>query len=205
MLIYLIRHLPTAFNKSGVYMGRSNDVPILSETIFPFEKRLKGYIGHLNGSVFVGSSPALRCIQTVTTLSQTLGISTKLHVYERLNEMNYGDFEGKSSQEIKIHYPQEYRKWMEHPSLIHFPGGESFAEVQKRGVSCLKEIISTEIENIFLVTHVDIIKMIVCSILDIPIDSKRMFKIDNGSISCLETTNEKYNKKKIKVRYVNCT
>jgi broad specificity phosphatase PhoE len=76
MFIYLVRHLPTEYNKKGIYMGRSCDLPILSETIEPFVASTTKIIDPCNivGSIFY-SSPSLRCRQTVKILSGALGIS----------------------------------------------------------------------------------------------------------------------------------
>ena len=38
--IFLIRHLATENNKSGIYMGRSHDIGILESEISPFKKML---------------------------------------------------------------------------------------------------------------------------------------------------------------------
>ena len=207
MLIYLLRHLATEHNISGRYMGRALDVPVMSGNIKSFKEALvrSGAVKNLAHSR-IYHSESLRCSETAGILADT-ALGTVITRDNRLNEVNYGDFEGKFPSQIKSLYPNEYKLWMEKPSTVRFPNGESFEEVQKRVVSLTLELTSKLAENkaIFLVSHVDVIKMLVCWILDIPIDKKRMFRIDNGSVSCIETTNEMYNHKKIKVRYLNVT
>lgn len=207
MLIYLIRHLPTEYNQKGIYMGRSYDMPILLKGIELFTTTV-AKMRDIGKNSIIYSSPALRCRQTAKILSDALKIRSKPQISEKFNEMNYGQFEGKSPKKIKIHYPDIYWNWMRHPSLVRFPGGETFIEVQMRAVTYLQKIINREHKQatdnfIFIVTHVDIIKMIICWILNISIDNKRLFCINNGSFTLIETTNEKYNKKKLKVRYIN--
>lgn len=201
--IYLIRHLSTTYNKNGIYMGRSNDLSIIPETILSFKDSIKKYALDTRNP-YVVTSPALRCIETTNVLLETLGISNITEICSQLHEVNYGDFEGKTSQSIKENYPTEYKMWMEYPSQVYFPNGESFTQVQDRVINYLTTMLSEHnIETLFIITHVDIIKIIISWILGTSIDNKRMFRIDNGSITCLETTDEKYNRKKIKVKYLN--
>ncbi|MDO8728910.1 MAG: histidine phosphatase family protein [bacterium] len=204
MLVYLLRHLPTEYNRSGRYMGRSNDLPILDESVSKYRDALAkmGLIDNISRLKIICSS-SLRCKQTANLLSELLS-NTDVIINHDLDEVDYGDFEGKFPQDIKKLYPAEYRRWMERPSTLKFPGGESFVEVQQRAVKLvLEQIELRDGDNIFLVSHVDVIKMVICWVMDIPIDNKRMFRIDNGSVSCLETSNELYNQKKLRVRYLN--
>ena len=209
MIIYLVRHLPTKYNRMGIYMGRSQDLPIIPESIESFLltiRRIKNNSIILAKNFLVYSSPALRCRQMAQVISDVFFIKDKPYIFEALNETNYGLFEGKLALEIKAGWPEIYRDWMQNPSRVCFPEGESFKEVQERAVSCLLEIVKAQKEKdnvLFIVSHVDVIKMIVCWLLDIPIDQKRMFCIDNGSVTRLETTDEKNNPKKIKVRSLN--
>jgi phosphoserine phosphatase len=200
MIIYLVRHLPTKYNEDGIIMGRSCDLSIISETANRFVETIERVVGSHIGMVY--TSPALRCRQTAQFLSggaQTL---------EAFNETNYGDFEGKEPEEIKIKWHDIYWKWMNHPSHMWFPGGESFLEVQSRALAGLQKIIVDNDKTdslIFVVTHVDVIKMIICGILEIPIDKKRSFHIDHGSFTRLEPCVEKDGSKIIKVRHLNST
>ncbi len=208
MILYLVRHLPTQNNLDGVYMGRSLDVPIISSNTLPFIRRVIKILenGHPeSGKIF--TSPARRCIETADILSNLFGIKEKVEIHESLHETNYGSFEGKNAAEIKLAEPVIFQMWMEKPSHVCFPGGESFYQVMNRATDALKQIISVneDAQLVFIVTHVDVIKMIVCWILGISIDDKLMFRIDNGSFTCLETTGEKNNLKKIKVKSLNVT
>src|SRR3989344_1512172 len=203
MVVYLLRHLPTKYNRNGMYMGRSNDAPILVETIPAYRDMLaKCLAGNISNPKIVCSS-SLRCKQTANLLVE-LTPTTNVIIDHNLDEVDYGDFEGRFPQDIKKLYPSEYQQWMEQPSTLRFPHGESFVEVQQRAVKLVLELTASSEKNpIFLVSHVDVIKMVICWVTDVSIDNKRMFRVDTGSVSCLETTDEVYNPKKIKVRYLN--
>ena len=207
MRIYLVRHLPTEFTRLGLFMGRSHDLPILQETIQSFAQNAARLVPEstVNRPV-IYSSPAQRCRQTAVLLQRSLGNVNRSYALTELHETNYGSFEGKSPQEIKHSHPEIFRDWMERPSWVRFPEGETFVEVQHRASNCVQGLITrhrSSAVDVYLVTHVDVIKMLLCWLLDISIDHKRLFRVDTGSFTCLETTDEIHNKKKLRVRYLN--
>lgn len=202
MLVYLVRHLPTEYNLSGVYMGRSFDLPIATSGVEGFRRRVETLFPQGVGEgVLVFSSPALRCQQTAEVLQGVLGLAVETLVVEAFDETDYGEFEGLHPRQIKTRWPEIYHAWMNTPSQVVFPGGESFAQVQKRSYQKLLKLLRECPEGIgalFVVTHVDVIKMVVSKVLTIPIDCKRNFCIDTGSFSLLESMGEE-----IRVRYLN--
>ena len=49
-----------------------------------------------------------------------------------LREIDFEDFEGLPYDEIATRYPDLYRQWMETPTEVRFPNGESFREMRIR-------------------------------------------------------------------------
>jgi len=191
MIIYLVRHLKTEFNKSGVYMGRSFNPPILQESGGSFVTRLKRVVPQgLEKTAPVFSSPSLRCQQTAEALEKALGLVSNVEISEELCEADYGNFEGKNIGQIKEEYPDLYKVWIDTPSRITFPGGGSLKEAAERSFTEFLRITSTYSSEkqlpIFIVTHVDVIKAIICQILGVSLDKKSFFRVDPGSINCLE-------------------
>jgi broad specificity phosphatase PhoE len=189
-------------------MGRSCDLPIIEGSAGSFIERVAWILDEsARNNAVVCSSPARRCLQTAALLQDVIGKSTDLHVLAELHEMNYGSFEGKSAEEIKRSNPEVFHDWMNCPGSVRFPEGETFDEVQKRASNCLKDLIVQHRSHIdaslFLITHVDVIKMLLCWLLNISINDKRLFRVDPGSFSCLETTGNIYNKKRLTLRYLN--
>lgn len=200
--IYLVRHLPTKLTGTGVYMGRSLDLPILKRQNQRFRKRLRQLILEPERKkASLATSPLLRCRQTARVIAEELKLSTPFLVLEEFTETNYGQLEGKSNQQIKTEFPKLYKTWISNPAQVTFPGGESFQEVQERAYQKLLDLIKgTSKKELFVVTHVDVIKLIVCKLLSIPIDKKRLFDVETGSITCLESSN-----KEIRLKFLNLT
>lgn len=183
-------------------MGRRFNPPILREEIMRFKKTLK--FPPLNFSkdqpAFLYSSPLKRCLQTANVLKTELDLKQKVAVTGGFDETDYGLLSGKTLEQIKSEQPTFYKLWLTKPSHVQFPNGESYSQVQKRSYQKLLEIIKILPGEgcLFIVTHVDIIKMIVCQLLRIPIDKKAFFRIDNGSITCLESYHGK-----LRVKFLN--
>jgi alpha-ribazole phosphatase len=57
-----------------------------------------------------------------------------------LREIEFGDFEGLTYDEIAERYPDLYRQWMEMPTEIRFPNGECFSEMRSRVLEALDAI-----------------------------------------------------------------
>lgn len=70
------------------------------------------------------TSPRQRCTEAARILA--VGRECSVEIVGALRELNFGEFEGRSFDEIAATHPELYRQWMEHPTETQFPGGESF-------------------------------------------------------------------------------
>ncbi|AOM83827.1 histidine phosphatase family protein [Salisediminibacterium beveridgei] len=121
--IYLIRHGATGWNQTGRYLGHTNE-PILEES-YPVIDKLKTVADSLENPI-VTSSDLLRCTQTASRLFP----DTAIHFDHRLREMNFGDWEGKTKEDLKQN--PDFDTWLYsfHESTI--PNGEGAAEFSNR-------------------------------------------------------------------------
>lgn len=86
----------------------------------------------------VYASPRRRASDTARRLAQPRGLAVTLR--EDLSELDFGDFEGLSYDEVARREPAFYRAWMERPTEAQFPNGESFAVMQARVLRAAAEI-----------------------------------------------------------------
>lgn len=190
MLIYLIRHLTTRFNQTGIYMGRQLDPPILKSTVPLFRRTLTNTRLAIPDKklILLFSSPLKRCQETSALVKEQLQLTTLVQSVEEFNETDYGGFSNKTLAKISELYPELSHVWLTTPSQITFPEGESYQEVQERAYHKLSQILKLNSSStVFIVTHVDIIKLLICRVLSFSIDKKAFFRIDNGSITCLQS------------------
>ncbi|MGQ8335687.1 alpha-ribazole phosphatase family protein [Sunxiuqinia sp. A32] len=155
MKLTCIRHTSLAVRKDVCY-GQT-DVPLAKS--YPFEKEaVRERLGDANFQK-VYASPLTRCKQLAVDLFQENQI-----VYDdRLKELNFGNWEMKSWDEI---YEAENGKfWMDNYLEVSCDGGESYREFRDRVASFLEELKSTSVSDVALVTHGGVI-LIMKSILE---------------------------------------
>ena len=115
------------------------------------------------------SSPRRRCRASAMILAKDR--TCPLETLEELREIHFGEFEGRSYDEIAETHPDLYREWMERPTEFQFPGGESFELMWKRVTSVgrmLRERYIDRSESIALVTHGGVIRILLAEALALP-------------------------------------
>lgn len=143
MRIELIRHGDTAWMKEKKYQGRS-DIPLSEEGV----QKLKT-ASFCPDTVYV--SGMLRSNQTARAIFP----NSKQIVIPQLSEMDFGDFEGQSADEMAN--DPEYRKWVDGWCMGRCPGGESTDEFIDRICSAFTELADQAFdsgkENLIIVAH----------------------------------------------------
>lgn len=127
------------------------------------------------------SSPISRCLQTVDPLTSAKP-QIPLLLEERIQEMNYGDWNGKDLKSLSK--KREWKSIQNQPSKFKFPQGESFTQLRKRVQSFLNEI-ESKTGPILVVSHGDVIKMILTCTLELSTDNFQKFLIQPASISII--------------------
>ncbi len=125
MRITFIRHAITAWNAAGRWQGQS-DTP-LSEAGKAQALQLKSRLertSHSFDAVF--SSPLSRAIHT----AQIVLPHTEIRLDDRLLELDFGDFEGKTYPENSQH--PHFQDWLNDPYHVATPNGESLEHVTQR-------------------------------------------------------------------------
>ena len=134
--LYLIRHGQTVWNSSGRYQGRT-DVALSEKGIAQAEKTKERFRPvSLDGVI---SSPLKRAAHTAKGIAQTHGLP--LETDARLEELSFGDWEGKTYDEIEKIWPGMIEAMYHDAGTMKLPHGESFAECQKRCMEAINDII----------------------------------------------------------------
>lgn len=133
------------------------------------------------------SSPVLRCRETAEFIAtaQELPV-TEL---ETVGEVRYGKWEGK-----KIKKLAKKKAWFAvqfFPSRMQFPEGDSLREVQSRGVTALETLAASHESGdiIVVVSHADLIKLVLAYYLGVHIDLFQRIIISPASVSVLHLSN----------------
>lgn len=106
-----------------------------------------------------------------------------------LREIYFGEWEGKSFQEIETLYPHLCQVWMKHPFTFQFPDGESIEEFTKRVRQEYQSLITKYLHeqnksnNLAIITHGGVIRILLCEILGLDIANMWKIQIDYGSFT----------------------
>ncbi|WP_245583024.1 histidine phosphatase family protein [Paenibacillus daejeonensis] len=157
--LLLLRHGQTRWNKERRYLGRTNQ-PLSPEGIQGLEPVRAWLQGRRLACTYC--SDLLRARQTLDVLE--LDYPGEISYEPRLRELDFGVWEGKTYNDLQ--HDEQYRQWLDDPSTITPPGGESLVDFRARVTSWLAEVQqrqyghSTELP-ILVVAHGGSIRMLV--------------------------------------------
>lgn len=186
MDIYLIRHTQTA-SAEGLCYGQSDIGLAIS---FPEEVEiLHDKLPQLLDECRVFTSPLTRCLQLAETLSDSVIVDN------RLQELYFGDWEGKRFDDID---QVALRNWADNFSTAVPPNGESFSDLYQRTGEFWQELLANPSEQVIVVTHAGVIRALLARVLSLPLANAFQFRIDDGSVHKL-----RYVENYIYLEYVN--
>jgi alpha-ribazole phosphatase len=171
MEVYLIRHTTPVFEPGLIY-GRT---ALLLHA--DFESELKAVQSQLSGDFdAIYSSPASRCTQ----LAQA--ISPAFLTDDRLQELDFGEWEGKTWDTVD---QQRLQAWMDDYVNVCTPGGESMMQMYARVKAFWEELGKSAYDQVAIVTHAGVIRLILSIVDQIPLTSVFDIKIAYGEVVCV--------------------
>ncbi len=185
MRIYLVRHGETEWNKEGVFRGRK-DVPLNERGRNQAEKTGAYFLGKNVQSVF--SSPLSRASQTAEAITRAVGLPPAT-ILEGFIDMDFGKWEGLSVDEARDLSPKEYGIGQRSPLRFAIEGSETLAGVRRRAKKALLKATSMADDDVVIVTHRVICKIIILWLLGAPNNLFWAIKCDPCSISVTENGN----------------
>lgn len=72
---------------------------------------------------------------------------------ERLREFSFGQWEGKTFNEVYRDYPQEFQDWYTNTRDFKVPGGESMGQLLERAWQALLDISRKHVGTVLVVAH----------------------------------------------------
>src|SRR4028119_1502435 len=168
--LYLLRHGETVYSRTGGYCGELDPELTLEGTQMA-KAFADEYCSLPWSAVYV--SPMKRTIATAKPLCDVLGMEMQLH--DGLREINYGDWEGKTVEEVKKDYEEDYINWLTEPAWnAPTNGGETSVEIVSRSSLVIAEIQEKHKSgNVLVVSHKATIRILLCSLLGIDLGRYR--------------------------------
>jgi probable phosphoglycerate mutase len=151
-MIVFIRHAE-AEKASGRAIGQT-DLPLSQNGI----KQLQVLKKTMHGAGFsrILCSPLERTMLTAEAVGQACGLSPQAD--NNLAEINLGEWDGLSFDDIKSQFPDEYEERGKNFSSFRPPQGESFFDLKSRVVNVLEKL-NTESKPTLIVTHAGVIRV----------------------------------------------
>lgn len=126
-------------------------------------------------------SNLLRAVQTAKIIAADRNLSCE--IIPELREMALGKWENRSFREIAEEFPEEYKKRGENIATYRTPQGESFTDCYLRVIPFFEKVMKNLQNNILMVTHAGVNRVILCHVLNLPLTEVLKVKQDYGCIN----------------------
>lgn len=178
--IYVIRHCESKANAKRQYSCSIKDDEGLSDLGKIQARELAGFFSGIDIKK-IYASPFLRTRQTADAIARY--IKTEMDIDENFRELDCGEWNGKTEDEIKEKFPNEWNGWHYDPQNNPIPKGESLFEIEARVLPQFQRIIKEHNnENVAIVTHYCIFNVLMCSLFS-SLANFRCFDTTNGSVA----------------------
>jgi len=185
-LFYFVRHGVSGWNAENRLCGRT-DVPLSDEgrrQAARLAERLRGL-----SPAALYTSPLRRAVETAEIITAAVRLTPV--VEDRLIELDYGAWEGKTFAEVMEQDAEAFRAWDADPGNVSPRGGESGGQAMARVAPFLDELAARhpgEREHVIVVCHRTICRLIVCHALGLPpSEYRRRLSMDNAALNIIQS------------------
>jgi probable phosphoglycerate mutase len=135
----------------------------------------------------VVSSPVRRARETAATVADALGLTA--HVDDALREIDFGDWEGCTVEDVDKGWPGGLAGWRSDASL-RAPGGESVAEVARRVAAARQRLSERHAgAGVLVVSHLYPVRLSVLDALGAPLEAVHRMLHEPTAVSELALSN----------------
>ncbi|UQA91693.1 histidine phosphatase family protein [Streptomyces halobius] len=183
----LVRHGETVWHAENRYAGRT-DVP-LTDLGHEQAAALADWAATV-GLTAIWTSPLSRARLTAGPAADACGLTP--HVDERLYELDFGQGEGLTRDEMRRSFPRQLDAFLTDPVEHHLPGGEDPRRAAGRAAACLADITRAHPHGrVLLIAHSTLLRVLLCHLLHIPLaDYRRVFpELHNGALTEIRVQN----------------
>ncbi len=181
--LYIVRHGETDGNVQQWYQG-STDVPLNARGIEQ-ARCLSKFLRNvpLNG---IYSSTLQRAQSTAEIIAEPHGLAVQ--AYDELREIDFGDWEGHTYQEITKMWPGEIEAFYASDGSLRARGGESFREVEKRATAKVRDILKHhhEGDSVLIASHGAAIRCLLFGLLGLAMTRIWCFQQYNTALNIIE-------------------
>jgi phosphoserine phosphatase len=166
--LLLVRHGHVAGIEPATFRGRT-DIK-LTERGLNEARTTALWISKRWRPAVVYTSPRRRCIDTGEAIAIQCEVNAKVLPY--LDDLDYGEWQSKTHDEIAREYPAIYRGWLTDPQFVRFPNGESLQDLLARAAEAVRVARERHAaQTIVMVGHDSLNRALLMHILDQPLSA----------------------------------
>lgn len=127
--------------------------------------------------IAIYTSGLQRCVVTGAAIAKACGASSS--VLEGLMDLDYGLWQMRVQDEIKVEQPELFRLWHEAPQFVRFPGGESLQDLVSRSSEALRTVLARHPgQTVVMVGHDSVNRALLLQLVDQPLSAYWKFAQD---------------------------
>jgi alpha-ribazole phosphatase/probable phosphoglycerate mutase len=131
------------------------------------------------------TSPRSRAVESARILAAAA--DRPVEIAADFHEIDFGDFEGLTYDEIAGQFPGLFRQWMETPTEVQFPNGECFAQMRLRVLRSFHTILSKwNGQTIAIVSHGGVNRILIAWALRMPDNAIFRLAQDHSAMNLIE-------------------
>ena len=183
--LVFIRHAHSTANDAGILSGQLPGISLSKKG----KKQAEELVERLGASSFdsIRVSPMQRCEETIAPwINSRYSRGMKSYqIDESLIEMNYGTWSGRKLSSLSRE--KLWKEIQERPSTVQFPQGERMKAMQKRALMSIFDALEEKKNGTHLfVSHGDVLKALVASLLKMKLDDFQSLVIDPASVTVID-------------------
>lgn len=179
--LLLARHGQTEWHHDNRYAGRSD---IALNGVGHREAEILARRAREEEPASVICSQLTRAIDTARPVAAACGV--ELEIEERLREVDFGAWEGKTLEEVREDNPDQVDKFERNPDNAPFPNGEPLPDAAARALEVYRELHQRYGgQKVLVIAHNTLLRLSLCAMLEVPLRNyrKRLPRIVNAAVS----------------------
>lgn len=166
-IVYLARHGETEWNLQGRFQGHQ-DSPLTARGLAQAHELAETLASVPLRAVFSSDLPRARRTAELVAARHGLAVTT----HPGLREINMGAWTGLDRDQVAERWPAEREAFRQSPASIRFPGGEDFAEAQRRALAALAELLAPMPgAQVAVITHGTVLETLMAAALGLELSA----------------------------------
>ena len=184
MKFFLVRHGETEWNRLGRFQGHE-DIKLNDRGLSQAKETAKAAAEWGHSAIY--ASPLTRTVQVAEEMVKVTLVPVSKQ--PGLKELNLGDLEGVTGEEMRQGWPEVFSAWRSAPEKVSMPNGESLSQLRRRAWQAILDIEEkhSEDESVVVISHNFAIRSIVGELLGVPLENFHRMSLSLASVCTFDS------------------